>query len=746
MGEKNWNLEEHRKRVENEFLSYYSTFDPFTQPLMEKMNQLAEECEGLSSFEKKTRTYELLCRECPVHLFRESDFIFEISSGRTRYTWGGFQSPVGAFWQDRTAPLWLNIYGQELEEDRREGFLHGWNNPVGFDHHCPGYDKLLSMGLNGIIAEAEGYLTECTDPRKKEFYQCVIRANRALIHLAERFRKEALRLAGAFDAATEEAGNAGNGTGMEPGLREHYEKMADALEQIPANPPRTFYEGLCMIVFYRECVGSLEGIGFSTWGQLDRMLYPLYRADLEAGRVTGEEALRLFCDLLLYTDCRFNTKEVYQETSTTIQLGGCDRAGNVIYNDLTDLILSAVMNIRSIGTKINCRISRRHPEAYLGKIAGVQLSNLPTLMMQNDEVLVAARVRQGQDEEDARMYVGGGCHEIVLQGTEVCTRADTWISLPRILLESMKTGASCGTFEEFYQKWLADAFAYYQKIADLKNKGEAHWCECAPTILYSSTLKGCLEKGMDMTEGGAKYNSTAVSMLGTATLIDSLYAIRRMVYEDRRFTLEEFLRIAENNFAGEEALRKEIINTLPKHGTNDEELNAFSVRVLSDLSGIAGQKNARGGTYLPAFYPHDAFRTLGEITGATPDGRAANMPLSRGVSPSEFVQTDSPIDLINSLKPIDFTEYADSFCAELTLPRMEYSENTAQIIVGIIKAFLDAEGSSLQINMLDRQMLQEAQKHPEDWRNLCVRVCGYSAVFVSLDKSTQDEVIARVIR
>ena len=234
--------------------------------------------------------------------------------------------------------------------------------------------------------------------------------------------------------------------------------------------------------------------------------------------------------------------------------------------------------------------------------------------------------------------------------------------------------------------------------------------------------------------------------MGTATLIDSLYALKAMVFEQKVVSFAQFCRIVRENFDGQELLRLQILEKLPKHGTGNAELDAFSSAVLDDLSGIAGQKNGRGGNYLPAFYPHDIYNPLGALTGATPDGRLAGKPLSRGVSPSEFVTTDSPLELIHSLKAIDFTKYADSFCAELTLPPMENTAENTGILTSIIRAFLDAEGSSLQFNLIDKNALLDARDHPDDHRNLFVRVCGYSAVFVYLSPSTQNEILERAVR
>ena len=717
--------------LKQELDHYYSNFDPCAEKLLPGLAACVAAQPQNDSFARKAAQIEYMAQTCPVHLFRHTPLFFEMSSGRPRHSWGGLQSPVGCYLYSISADAWLTPYSDALRQDREEGFMHGWDNPVGIDHHCPGYDNLLSLGVSGVIRRAEEALIRCRDEHSRRFFQSVIRTNRALITLADRFAVEARRLAAV--AEDEDA-------------RRHYTRIANTAKAVPANPARTFYETLAFIVFYRECVGSLEGIGFSTFAQLDRLLDPYYQADVAAGRITPEEAASLLCDLLLYTEIRFESDRAYYETSTTIELGGCDAAGTVVFNDVTRMILQAVMHVRTIGTKINCRISSRHPRAYLDLIAQVQLSNLPCIMMHNDDVIIPSRVRQGEDEADARLYVGCGCHEVVLSNTEVCTRADTWINLPRILLQTMHGDSEYASFAEFYGTFLEDARTYYARIVALKNEGESHWCEFAPLPLYSSSLTGPLETGRDITEGGAKYSTTALSMLGTATLIDSLYAIRHLVFDQKQLSIAGLTDILDSSFENEEALRRTIIRKLPKHGSNSDELNAFSSQVLHDLSAIAGQTNARGGKYLPAFYPHDIYRTLGLITGATPDGRLASTPLSRGVSPSEFVRLDSPLDIIHSLRHIDFTEYADSFIAEITLPQLEPTEQNRIILTSIMLEFLNAGGSSLQFNMLSHDQLLDARKHPEQHPNLLVRVCGYSAAFVHLNEETQLEVLSRAIR
>jgi pyruvate-formate lyase len=718
------------KRVADEFNVYYANFNPDSKRLLKLVGEMYEKRKSEPSYLLKSSLHELMCHECEVKLFRNSPFFFEISSGRPRYSWGGLQSPVGSFLHNITADRWLNPYADALETDREEGLIHCWNNPVGFDHHCPGYDRLLSVGLRGIMDQAQRELDKCADPAKRDFYTAVLRSAKALVHLAKRFARKAAELADAAESEPERA---------------HFEKIRVAAENVPLNPPKTFYEALCAILFFRECVGSIEGIGFSTLGHLDRMLIPYYEADLAAGRITEEEALKLIHTLFIYTEVRFDAEKSYNETSTTTILGGCDRDGNIIYNEVTKLILKALLEGRYVGTKVNCRISPRHPREYFRKLAEIQTANLPSIVMQNDDVIIAARVKLGQALEDARLYVSGGCHEVVLAGTEVNTRADTWISLPAILLHTLKENGNFDDYQGLYAAFLRNTAAYYEKIVRLKNEGEKHWCEYDPLPLYSSTIAGCLESGRDITEGGAKYSSTAISLLGTATLMDSLYSLKALIFDENRVTLGEFKQILSEDFANHEDLRQYIIRRLPKYGTNEPALNRFSAEILSDIAKIAGQTNARGGKYLPAFYPHDIFRPLGLKLGATPDGRKAHTPLSRGASPSEFIEIDNPADIIRSLGAIDFTDYADSFCAELTLPQMN-GERGITVITALMESFLEIKGSSLQFNMLNRERLLEAQKNPAEHADIIVRVCGYSASFVYLSRETQDEIIARAIR
>ncbi len=718
-------------KIYAEFERYYSSFNDDGERMKAFADEILKKSAGKSSLVQKTEVIEMICKKAKLHLFKDSPFFFEFSCGRPRYCWGGLRGSVAKVFSDKNADVWSDAYKREMQYFYDNGYVHGWNNPVGLDHHCIGYDAILDKGLFGIFEDIQKKQKTETDPAKLEQYECMKRSLVSLCTLTIRFCKKAISLCKRSKNID---------------LRDHYLRISQAATHVPVNPAGSFYEALCSILFCREAIGTLDGIGVSTFGQLDRLLGSYYEKDIQNGVITREEALHLIKTLLLYTEARFYKKNEVHETSTTIVIGGCDADGNAVYNEVTKLVLEAVIAERTIGTKIICRISNRHPEEYINLIASVQAADIPTLVVQNDEIHIAARVKHGQDIRDARLYVGGGCHETVLAGVEVNTRADTWMNPARTLLDTMKKG-EFPDFDSFYRTFLSDYSEFYTKVCEIKNKYEAMWKTYFPHPLYSATITGCTESGKDISEGGAKYSSTSLSHLGTATLVDSLYSIKKLVFDEKRITLSLFVQALSDNFAQNDELRRYIVNKIPKYGTANEEVDTFGATILSDFArNLPKLKNARGGDYMPAFYAHDIFRILGKKTGATPDGRLSGMYLSRGCSPSEFVETKSPLDIFHSISKIDFTDYTDSFCCEITIPKAEDEGTGRNIVSTLVKSFIEVGGSTLQINMLNKDILLRAKEKPQEHKDLFVRICGYSERFVALDDTSQNEVISRMIR
>lgn len=719
------------RAVYDEMDGYFASFDHQKELLEPLCDQVLDRFRG-EPFRQKTELMRLIAEKSDIKVFRYFPFWNQLTAGRVRRIWGGLDGGCGSRMYYREGAAQLAAYRDYFAADRADGHIHNWNNPVGLDHHALNYDDILNLGLYGLKEKAERYAAACTDKEKAAFYDAAKESLDILEALSLRFAAEAERM---LETETDEA--------AEANLR----RIAKAAKKVPMHPAETFYEALAAIFFCREAVGTLEGIGISTFGQLDRMLMPYYERDIAAGILTRDEARDLLAMYFVYTAVRFDENDPTvsgRETSTTIILGGCDDEGMPIYNEVTRLILEAEEETRTVNLKLDCRVSKAHPIEYTGRLCEMQLQGLACIVLLNDDVYIPARVKKGQDIRDVRRYVAGGCHEIVLGGSEVCTRADTWIGLPRILLDTMEKGGY-DDFEEFYAAAIADVEAYHKKVEAAKNAVERQWQKINPMPLYSTMMTGCLETGTDLTAGGSKYANTALSMLAPATFIDSLYAVKKLCFDEKKLTVTEFCAVLDADFAGNEPLRQYIINRIPRYGSGKAEIDAFAAKVFHDLSTVSDRENGRGGRYYPAFYAHDIFRNMGEVTAATPDGRRKGYYLSRGCSPSEFLSGITPTDMLTSIRDIDFTEYTESHALEMTLPRMQ-GEEGKNIMMAIIGEFLENEGGTLQFNLLDHEMLREAQREPEKHRDLMVRICGYSYYFVCLQKDIQDEIIARSLR
>jgi formate C-acetyltransferase len=235
-------------------------------------------------------------------------------------------------------------------------------------------------------------------------------------------------------------------------------------------------------------------------------------------------------------------------------------------------------------------------------------------------------------------------------------------------------------------------------------------------------------------------------MVGAATFVDSLLAVKYLVYDEQRLTLAELRNVLAGNWEGAELLRQYVLNRVPKYGTGNPAADAFTSRVLRDLSKTGGQPNGRGGIVTPSFYPHDVFIGFGEATMATPDGRKQGGYLSRGISPSEVVSVESVTDIFNSLKAWDLSLFPESMATEITLPLSTSAPQGTTVVAALIKTFALYGGSTLQINVLDHETLVQAKAEPENYPNITVRICGYSQAFNSLSEQKKDEVISRAVR
>lgn len=736
-----------RAALEDELEAYFASWPHDLTPLREELTTLADAHPEWSAYQRKGAGYAFFARRLPVAVFRYSPFFFQIDTGRTRTDlgWDGItqwmkQTPFSAALFRQAADWWTLC--------NESGLSVGWT-VTDDNHHSLDFAALLRDGVRGIRCRAQARLDRGgLSPEERDFLAAMVDGLQALVDLAGRFADEADRL------AAQEA---------DPAVLARLRLLAATARRVPAEPPATFYEALAALLFIREALTWVEASGISMLGHLDRLLAPYYQADLAAGRLTREEAAYWLGHFLVLSDLRFGMRSAggyHAGTNGTVVIGGCDRDGQPIFNEVTRLVLEVHASLRLIDPKINARVSAAHPDDYFALLAGATTSCNNALAIFNDDVIIPANVRQGKAPADARLYVGGGCQENVLDGTEVNNRATIYLNLAQVLLMGFQPDrwavfaaregftvapyANADDFESLYRAFLANLRQVAAAHARQRTRTEAE-VRYNPCPLHSAFIADCIERARDMMAGGARYNFSSVGLCGIGTVIDALLAIRRLVYEEGRLLVDEFAGVLARDFDGEELLRQYLINRVPHFGHADPDARALSARVFHDAAvATSGMPNARGGVYEASLFPFRLFTTLGRQTGATPDGRRAGEDLSPGMSPSMLALGPACAlpQVLDALEPLDMTDYPVVAVLDVKIPPLP-APGRERTLAAVIRRFLAAGGSVLQTNYVRREELLDARAHPERHRDLVVRVSGYSSFFTVLADEIQEEIIAR---
>lgn len=687
---------------------------------------------GAAAFDplkKKAFVYDYAAENCEVAVFRSFPFYFEVNAARPRTAWYG---GIGLYGFNTCgvdfSPVW--------ELGARYPKLLRLNHFTDFDHRVPGYDRLLRAGLRGIYESAEALNRSETDAGRRQFRETVMRGCLALKRIAERMAGRARAL------AAEEPDDA---------CRENLLRIASAAAHAPWEPPQTFYEALNTIFFFRETLGSLEGVGLSSFGQLDRMLGPYYERDLADGRITAAGAYDLLAFFLDYTDVRFlGGAQAGLETSTTVMIGGQDETGRPVFNAVTEMILRAYRENGLVNPKLNARVCAASPRAYLLSLARAVSGGGNYLAVENDEANIRILMNSGVSEEDARLYVGCGCQEIVAQGTQSHARAYAYVNLVQIFLDTLYGSASqCegeGGLERLYAAFLENVTALLRACRDTFAPYDERQFEINPEPLLSATAADCLRAGLDVTQGGARYSHKTFSLAGFGTLCDCFLSLRRFVYEEKAMTLSELCALCAGDFATNRAVQAELRGSRFRYGNDDAEAASFAERLAGALAGAASGMTAcvRAGKpvrYGTSLFLYDLFRTFGAVTGATPDGRGRGEPFSRGFGPSDL--SDAPLTAAaRAAAGVKADRFTDTAVFDMALPAAERGlpdEALADFIAACARLRIPVA----QLSVTNRALLEEEYERPGTHRGLTVRVCGYSAPFGLLSREKQRELIGR---
>ena len=706
-----------------------------------------EQSPNASAMEKKAWVYHVIAQECDVKLFRHCPFYFEVVTGRIRNSVGAAYPPLPGLdsWvmrSDKTGFLerfqdWVKPY---MDEDIIDSTMY-----MDCAHHGMGVEEVLNLGFSGIREKAQKRLAEVDGEKEKEFLESVISAQNSLILLTERFADLADEMLEGED---------------DPIIRKRLERISRSARKSPIYPAETFYEALNTFWYLREIGNTFEALGFAILGHLDRILEKYYVNDMKKGILTREEAKDLVTWFVAMTDARWDLNDTPYGTNTSLNIGGCDRNGKPVFNDITRFVIEAYMEYRFVNPKLQARFSPEAPEEYFERIGELAASGTNVLSVFNDEVLIKGETEKGKTIEDARLYVSGGCQETVLGGTEFGSRAFCYLNLTKYLLMMIfpeqydffekerivpLSMEYCRDFEEFYERVFYNLKLIVNAITWRYNGFESFWKNYNPCPLYSSTIEGCIQNAKDVSQGGAKYNGSAYAVSGTGTFIDSLYAIRKAIFEEKKISWERMKELLRTDFEGEEQIRQWLLNRLEKYGQDKDELEELTGNTYDDLAvTVSGMPNARGGQYEAALWSFYGYEWLKAKTGATPDGRKAGETLARGINPAEYVDT-TIVQMVHSLSEVDLSKFPGTAVFYFEMPITLAGQDT-RVFEYLIRYFLICRGNVFDFDVVDSAAMEDALEHPERHRNLVVRVCGYSARFVTLDREMQLEIANRAKR
>ena len=550
--------------------------------------------------------------------------------------------------------------------------------------------------------------------------------------------------------------------------REELKKIADVCSRVPAYAPRDFWEALQYYWFvHLAVITELNPWDAFNPGRLDQHLYPFYRKGLEDGTLTKEKAK----ELLQLFWIKFNNQPappkvgVTAEESNTyndfalINTGGVTADGSDAVNELSYLILDVVEEMRILQPSSMVQISKRTPDEFLKRALRIVGTGFGQPSVFNTDEIVQELLRQGKTIEDARNGGSSGCVETGAFGKE-CYILTGYFNLVKVLEITLNNGVDPRTgrrigletgdpsdFDSFDD--LFDAFKRQLKyFIDVKIKGndliERLYADCLPVPFLSILIDDCAAKGKDYNDGGARYNTTYVQGVGLGTLTDSLTAVKYQVFDQKEIALTELLKALKADFAGYEMLRQRLLNKTPKYGNDDDYADDIMRAVFEAyFSAVDGRPNAKGGSYRINLLPTTAHIYFGKVVGATPDGRKASEPLSEGVSPVQGADRKGPTAVIKSVSKMDHIRTGGTLLNQKFAPELLADDVGLDKLAHLVRTYFKLDGHHIQFNVISAETLRDAQRHPEKYRDLMVRVAGYSDYFVNLSADLQNEIIRR---
>ncbi len=650
---------------------------------------------------------------------------------------------------------------QQLDERFAVYFL--WKT-VALSHTIADFPKLLSKGSQVIIEEIQKEMETdvSSDSRKKNPLEAMILCLEGLNAYAANLSKQA------FEEAIGE---------NDPERKKELANLGEICARVPKHPCRTLEEAVNALWIGWVALHMENTNAGLSLGRLDQWLQPYYEADMEKldsaeeREVYIEKAIELIgCFYMRCTDHLPLVADIGNylfggsSSDQAITLGGQTPDGEDAVNDMTYIFLKVTEMLSLRDPNVNARyVPGLNTESYLKRLCEVNLITAATPSLHNDNAVLASLEEFNYDPRDARDWSATGCVEPTLSGKHLshtnCMMMNMVAPLEMALnngfhpLMKWKVGPDTGeiekgdfkTFEDFYEAFLGQFKFLIDQSVELNNMlGEAH-TYIRPTPLLSSLIEGCIENGRDVTWGGAKYNSSGAACIGLADVTDSLLAIRQLVFEDKRFTLEQLKGAIEKNFEGDEVIHNLILNKVSRFGSGSSEAVEMADRIAAFTHDYFGSKlNFRGGPYTAGFWSMSNHVAFGSLSGALPSGKLAEKAFTPGLTPSP-VASRNLLDNIRDVAALNPRNMNNNmaFNVKVVPSSQDSHEQTVENIYSYVKTYFDLGGMQMQLNVVTSDMLRDAMEHPEEYRNLIVRISGYNAYFVTLNKELQTELIER---
>ncbi len=545
-------------------------------------------------------------------------------------------------------------------------------------------------------------------------------------------------------------------------------KIADVCRWVPAHAPRDMQEAIQMYWFvHLGTVTELNGWDCMNPGHIDQHLYPFYQKGLEEGTMTREKAKELISCFWI----KFNNQPAPPKVGitalesgtyndfTNINIGGIDKYGNDAVNELSYIILEVQEELHELQPGLSIHVSKVTPDEFVMAGARVirQGHGYPSCF--NPDTYTQELVRQGKTQEDANEGGCSGCIEVGAFGKEAYILTG-YLNTPKIFeitlnngidpVTGKKLGLETGdprnfkTYEELYEAYHKQMLHFVNMKLAVNNYIERMFSLYAPATFLSLFIDDCITRGRDYYSGGARYNTTYIQCTGLGTITDCLSTLKKHVFEDKKFTMDEILDAVATNFEGNEKMRQFIINRTPFFGNDDDYADSIAVKVYDDLvNAIEGHPNTRGGKTQLNMLSTTCHNYFGSVCGASVNGRLAKFAISDGTSPAHGADTNGPTSVIKSLGKLDQTKSGGTLLNVRFVPSLLKRDEDLKKLVSLIRAYFNMGGHHIQFNIVDTQTLLDAQKQPENYKDLLVRVAGYSDYFNDMTEQLQNEIIAR---